>query len=79
MLLCRQVAIFLLKSRFIQVLAQITRSNKKFVKNHTAELLKEISGYVKSKGAKFFIALTDDNHTGKACPFCDSIPLQFSH
>ncbi len=65
----------LLKSRFIQGLIQITRPKRVVEKNNpTAELLKAMNAYVKSKGARFFIGLTDNNHTGKPCSFCDSIP-----
>ncbi|NOX85986.1 MAG: SGNH/GDSL hydrolase family protein [Chlorobi bacterium] len=64
----------LLKSRLIQALIQITRPKKIFVENPTEEIIKEMDNYVKSKGAKFFIALTDDSSTGKPCSFCDDIP-----
>ncbi len=65
---------YLLKSRFIQALIQITRPKRIFVEDPTEAIIKEMNSYVKSKGAKFYIAFTDDTYTRKKCAFCDDIP-----
>ena len=67
----------LLRSVLIQFIVQITRTKRIFVDNPTDEIIKEMEAFVKSKGARFFIAFTDDAGTREDCVVCESNDIPY--
>ncbi len=61
----------LLKSRLIQGIVQITRPQTVFVEDPTKEIIFEMNTFIKSKGARFIIAYTDDDGIQEECSYCD--------
>ena len=54
----------LMRSRLVQYIVEMTRPKPVFVKDPVIPLIQEIKTFVESKGARFYLAFTDDD--GKA-------------
>jgi len=68
----------LLKSRLVQGIIQVTRQKYIIVEEDpTIEIINEMDVFVKSKGARFFIAFTDDDETKEECSYCESSNIPY--
>lgn len=67
----------LMKSRLAQFTVQLTLDDKILVENPTSLLVREMKSFVQSKGADFFIALTNDSGEQKTCVFCEENEIPF--
>ena len=62
----------LMKSRLAQYIVKYTRPKRIHSNDPSLELILKIRSFVESKGAKFFLAFTDDKGTAERCSVCKS-------